>query len=98
MGCYIVPAVAAIIHYFLRKKIPLMRNNTYHTWLNLLFVGGAIFGVVDHLWNGELFIIGAKPLLDLALGVTITAVILIAWKFMTIYDKVSKNNPNKVLN
>ena len=55
MGCYIVPVVAAIIHYFFRKKIPSWKNNTHHDWLNLLFIGGAIFGVIDHLWNGELF-------------------------------------------
>ena len=92
-----MPVVAAVIHYFLRGKIPSMKNNTYHVWLNLLFVGGGIFGVIDHLWNGDLFMLGEKPLLDLALGVTITFVILVAWKFLVVYDKLSKNNPSKVL-
>lgn len=98
MTCYIVPAVAAVVLYFLRGKIPSMRDNTHYVWLNLLFVGGAIFGVIDHLWNGELFMMGEKPLLDLALGVTITLVILVSWKFFVVYDKLSKNNANKVLN
>ena len=93
-----VPALAAIIHFFLRGKIPSMKNNIYHIWLNLLFVGGAIFGVVDHIWHGELFILGAKPILDLALGVTITLIILISWKFIVVYDKLSKKNLSKVIN
>ena len=96
MVCYSIPAVAAIVHYFMRKKIPSMKNNPHYLWLNLLFVGGAIFGVVDHLWNGELFMLGEKPILDLALGVTITLVILVVWKLIVVYDKLSTKNSNKV--
>ena len=73
-----------------------MKNNSHYLWLNLLFVGGAIFGVVDHLWNGELFMLGEKPILDLALGVTITLVILVVWKLIVVYDKLSTKNSNKV--
>jgi len=98
MGCYAVPAAAAIIHHFIRKKVPSIRENAYHRWLNLLFIGGAIFGIVDHLWNGELFMIGDKILLDLALGATITLVIMLAWKFIVIYDKFSKKTTDKALN
>ncbi|MFC1690639.1 hypothetical protein ACFL0W_00535 [Nanoarchaeota archaeon] len=94
MGCYIVPTVAAIVHYFMREKIPSMKNSSHHVWLNLLFVGGSIFGIVDHLWNGELFMLGEKLFLDITLGVTITLVIIIAWKIITVYDKLQ--TPNKV--
>jgi hypothetical protein len=48
-------------------------------WLNLLLYGGALFGLVDHLWNGELFLLGEAPLMDLLLGATITAVIFGGW-------------------
>jgi len=48
-------------------------------WLNLLLYGGAMFGLVDHLWNGTLFLVGQAPLMDLLLGVTITAVIFGGW-------------------
>ncbi len=44
-----------------------------------MLYGGALFGVVDHLWNGQLFLIGGAPLMDLLLGVTITAVIFGGW-------------------
>jgi len=48
-------------------------------WLNLLLYGGALFGLVDHLWHGELFLLGKAPLMDLLLGATITAVIFGGW-------------------
>lgn len=44
-----------------------------------MLYGGALFGVVDHLWNGELFLMGEAPLMDVLLGVTITAVIFAGW-------------------
>jgi uncharacterized membrane protein YoaK (UPF0700 family) len=98
MGCYIVPAVAALVTYVMRRKKPSIGRNSQYLWLNLLFAGGAMFGVIDHLWNGELFMLGEKPLMDVALGVTITAVILFAWKMLVIYDGFSKKAPEKVMN
>ena len=47
--------------------------------LNLLFWGGALFGVIDHLWNGELFSIPQNPMKDLLLGVVISVGIVAAW-------------------
>ena len=87
MACYIVPAVAAIAHFFMRKNPKY--NNKHNLWLNQLFLGGAIFGLVDHAWNRELFLFSMK---DLYLGITITAVIFIAWKIITIRDKISLKN------
>ncbi|MBW2968136.1 hypothetical protein KY362_06640 [Candidatus Woesearchaeota archaeon] len=98
MGCYAVPLAAVIIHFFMRRKNPSMRISKHHTWLNRLFIGGAIFGVVDHAWNGELFMISDALLLDLALGATITAVILAAWGIMVWQDKLASRTAERAGN
>ncbi|MBU1974806.1 MAG: hypothetical protein KKG59_00205, partial [Nanoarchaeota archaeon] len=67
-------------------------------WLNQLFLGGAIFGVVDHLWHGELFLLGEKPLMDLALGVVITVAIFAVWGLMVCIDEHTTKNTTKALN
>ncbi len=48
-------------------------------WLTLLFWGGALFGVIDHLLNGELFLVSENVAWDLLLGAIITLAILLAW-------------------
>ena len=90
MVCYTIPTAAAIIHFFMKKKFE--KNNKYYIWLNHLFIGGMVFGIVDHWWNKELFLIGKNLVSDLALGVTITIVILIIWGIMVVYDKLSLKN------
>jgi len=45
----------------------------------LMFYGGTLFGVIDHLWNGELFLVSENWIKDLSLGVVITAGIILAW-------------------
>ena len=73
--CYTVPTAAAILTTFMwrsKKTVPLF-------WLMLMFYGGALFGVIDHLWNGELFLISKDWLKDLSLGVVITGVIFATW-------------------
>ncbi len=87
MTCYIIPTAAAVVHYLVRTRRPSLKHNTHHLWLNLLFLGGAIFGVIDHLWNGELFLFGENLLLDLTLGVTITASIIVVWALIVVLDK-----------
>ncbi len=87
MVCYAIPSIAAIAHYFMRKRIPSMKNSKHHLWLNQLLLGGAIFGVVDHLWNGELLLIGDNLASDIALGITITLAIIGAWKLIVLRDK-----------
>ena len=87
MGCYTIPVAAAIIHFFARKKVPSFRGKK-HLLLNQLFLGGAIFGVVDHWWNGELF---AFSLRDLLLGVVITLVIFAVWGYMTLASETTKD-------
>ncbi|MFH1106667.1 MAG: hypothetical protein V1787_02125 [Candidatus Micrarchaeota archaeon] len=77
MVCYAVPLSAAILLHAARKKGRLKGEGIGR--LNLLMAGGAAFGVVDHWWNGELFLFGPGMGADLALGFVITAAIAGFW-------------------
>jgi hypothetical protein len=79
---------AAVAHFVMRKNITSWRENTHHLWLNLLLVGGAIFGLVDHWWNGELFYIGKNIAMDISLGIMITIAITAIWSIIFITDKL----------
>jgi hypothetical protein len=85
--CYTIPAAGAIVTSVIWGKT----RNLKIGWLNLLFWGGAIFGIVDHLYNGELFLVSKNIAADLTLGVVITAVILGCWGIMAprISEKVA---------
>jgi len=76
MVCYVIPLITGIISTVRWGK---QKGGPAGWWLNLLLYGGAMFGVVDHFWNGELFLIGNAPMLDLLLGATITAAIFGGW-------------------
>ena len=52
-----------------------------------MFYGGAVFGIVDHLWNGELFAVPTNLSKDLLLGAVISAVILISWGVLVAFSK-----------
>jgi hypothetical protein len=82
----------------MRKNVSTWKKSTYHLWLSLLLAGGAIFGVIDHWWNGELFLIGEEPFLDLMLGVTITLVIFAVWAISIVLNKTGVNKPIKQTN
>lgn len=82
--CYIVPAAAAVVTTFIKKKTQKV------WWLTLMFYGGAIFGIVDHLWNGELFLVSSDWVKDVLLGVVITAVTFLAWVFLSVLFKEKK--------
>lgn len=84
--CYTVPLAGAVVTSVVWKKT----KNVKVWWLVLMFYGGALFGVIDHFWNGELFLISENIISDLLLGVAITALILISWGVMVIS---SKKNP-----
>ncbi len=76
MVCYVVPLIVAIattLFWSSKGKGPA------GWWLNLFLYGSAIFGFVDHLWFGELFLISNAWRMDLLLGVTITAAIFGGW-------------------
>ncbi len=73
--CYAVPAVGAIFTSVVWSKTRSIKI----WWLNLLLWGGAVFGIIDHLWNGELFLISQGWLKDISLGVVITVAIVLTW-------------------
>jgi hypothetical protein len=81
--CYLGPTTAAIVTTFMWKSKKTLRL----FWLMLMFYGGSLFGVIDHLWNGELFLVSENWVKDLSLGVVITAVIIMAWKGILILAK-----------
>lgn len=89
MGCYVVPAVAGIIHYFSGKKSKKLINRPDQKALTLLYAGGAIFGIIDHIWNGELLRFSYS---DLLLGLIITLGITVFWKAYSwiAYSKTAK--------
>ena len=95
MVCYVIPTIAAIGHYILRRNIRSWRENTYQIWLSLLLAGGAIFGIVDHLWNGELLLIGENILSDIMLGISITITIFIIWAVLLYLDKTKMRKISK---
>ncbi len=90
--CYTVPLLGAIVTTTIWSKT----KNVKVWWLNLMFYGGALFGVIDHLWNGELFLISENIVKDLLLGITITAIILVCWGIMLVRSKVSLTLANYV--
>ncbi|MBF0569926.1 MAG: hypothetical protein HQL18_04055 [Candidatus Omnitrophica bacterium] len=73
--CYTIPAASSVVTTILWSKT----RNPHVGQLNTLFYGATIFGVVDHLWNGELFMISPNIGKDLMLGVTITLTVVAAW-------------------
>ncbi|VVC01352.1 Uncharacterised protein [uncultured archaeon] len=78
MACYALSVLAAGGLYLIRRK----GDSAELRSLNQMLLGGAVFGFVDHLWNGELF---SSPNLvnDMMLGVAIVASILGIWATMT---------------
>lgn len=84
MVCYILPTAAALAVWGLRKKGGW--SDAKFSSLNLLFVGAAVFGVIDHLWNGELFLVGPNVVSDIALGVTITLSVVVVWLALLAFE------------
>ena len=83
--CYTAPLVGAVVTSLAWGRT----KNVKVWWLTLMFYGGALFGVIDHFWNGELFLISENIISDLLLGVTITAVILVFWGVTVICSKIN---------
>jgi len=83
--CYAVPTTVAVLSILFRRRYNL--HTKYAQWFTLLFSGGAVFGVVDHLWNGELFLIGGNIVSDLLLGFTITATLFVVWGITVYTDR-----------
>ena len=90
--CYTAPLVGAIVTTVAWGKT----KNVKVCWLMLMFYGGDLFGVIDHWWNGELFLISENIVSDLLLGVTISAIILIVWGITILSSKMSPTLANYV--
>jgi len=87
MVCYLIPLAAAVVHTVLRRNVHSMRGDKHQLWLGMLLAGGALFGVVDHIWNGELLLFSGSLAPDLLLGVTITVTIVAAWAVIVRLDR-----------
>ena len=90
--CYAAPLVGAVVATVAWSKT----KNVKIWWLMLMFCGGALFGVVDHWWNGELFLVSENIVSDLLLGVTISAIILVAWGIAAMCSKINPTLANYV--
>ena len=87
MVCWIVPLIATVIAFVGRKVS--RRKDAQSFWLNIMLLGGTLFGAIDHLWNGGLFLIGTNWLMDMALGCTITLGIATGWGVIVFKPKIS---------
>ena len=94
MVCYIVPLLATMAGAVHRKSMH--KHDANSLWLNIMLLGGALFGVIDHAWNGELFLVGANWFMDMALGGTITLGIFASWGVIAFKDRLF--NPLRILN
>lgn len=88
MVCYIVPLVATLFCAGGRKALGKHGQNSL--LLNIMLLGGSLFGFVDHMWNGELFIISGNIASDLVLGGTITLSIFASWGLLVSKDKITQ--------
>ncbi|MEM3060579.1 MAG: hypothetical protein QXW70_03455 [Candidatus Anstonellales archaeon] len=94
MVCYVIPTLTAIAVY-LQRRIQ-KRTDKEGKYLNLLLLGGSIFGIIDHIWNGELFY-SSNLISDLSLGVLITLSLYVCWFIITLYSKIDINKRTNVL-
>lgn len=98
MGCFLIPTAVAVVHGILRTKIGSWKNSVHHLWLSLLLIGGAVFGLVDHAWHGELFMVSEDLFMDLLLGFTITVTIFVLWAIIVVLDNTKTHAPTKPTN
>jgi hypothetical protein len=87
MTCYVVPTTIALLSVIFRRKFSL--HTKYAQWFTMMFSGGSVFGFVDHLWNGELLLIGPNIANDLLLGAIISAALLVGFIISVKADKAS---------
>ncbi len=87
MGCYILSIASTVFVYAIRRR----GDSAELRSLNLMLLGGAAFGFVDHLWNGELFT-SANIFNDLLLGTAIVASIFGIWASITYLPDILKRN------
>ena len=83
--CYTIPLAAALTTSFIWKKKMAVKL----WWLILMFYGSSLFGIIDHLWNQELFLISKNWVKDLCLGGVITAGTILLWGILLTLAKRS---------
>ena len=84
--CYTVPLTAALITQLLNRHWQSSRGR----YLNLMLYGGAIFGLIDHAWNGELLTAPQNLSSDLLLGAVITVGLITCWFIVTNWPLLNK--------
>ncbi|VVB66773.1 Uncharacterised protein [Candidatus Gugararchaeum adminiculabundum] len=77
MTCYAI-SVIALFGVLGARKFLHLKNPNLNSLILMLF-GGSIFGVIDHLWNGQLFLVGKNWQMDMLLGFAITGFIFVSW-------------------
>ena len=83
--CYTIPIATSIVTTAIWYK-----KRESNLWsLNLMLYGAAIFGFIDHLWNGELFLISENIFNELCLGCVITVGVFLGWLVTCFVPKVS---------
>jgi hypothetical protein len=98
MVCYIVPLVATALIGAGRKagsrsggRGSSIGHAAHGLWLNIMMLGGAVFGLIDHMFAGELFAITSMWMTDLAVGGAITAGITACWGVVIAMPKISSS-------
>ena len=87
--CYVAPVIGAVITTAVWRKA----KSAKLWWLTLMFYGSALFGIIDHLWKGELFLISENITSDLLLGMTIVAITFTVWgAIVMVGDKKIRKN------
>jgi len=84
--CHVIPVANAIAVKFWHMKT----NDPRIGQLKIMFYGASIFGVVDHLWNGEFFMLSPNLAKDLMLGVAITLCVWGIWGAGLLVEKFSR--------
>ncbi|MCK5022534.1 MAG: hypothetical protein KAS04_00030 [Candidatus Aenigmarchaeota archaeon] len=92
MGCFVVPLVATIV-IGLRRKTSHKKKTVEGFWLSIMMAGASIFGLIDHAWNGELFMLSSNLVADISLGFTITTGVFIGWLFIVHRERLSGHLP-----
>jgi hypothetical protein len=90
MVCFIVPLIATIMVAFGRKIGKGWIRSTHGFWLNIMMLGGAVFGLIDHAFTGELLLITSAWTTDLAIGGAITAGITTCWGFVVLANRLNR--------
>ena len=92
MVCFVVPLVATIA-ISLRRTVSHKKKTVEGFWLTIMMAGASIFGLIDHAWNGELFVLSSNLVSDISLGFTITTGVLIGWALIVHRERLSGHLP-----